>query len=462
MGKKATLYKSIINFIPITVALAFALDSTAQGCCSGGGGNPLLGNASAGVLQKEQVEVLVTHQYSRSNRFLSGSRDTIPFFDFLSSNYLFFKTEYGITDRLTLNVSTGYYINRTIHEFNDTIDEVIIKTKIGSSGFGDLILFPKYCILNKTGRSGKTEVTLGLGYKIPIGSHTDSTFIGYANFFNAETMSIDSTEIWKTLPPTVQTTTGSNDFNFYLFCFKSLSNTKLNMFGSALYTRKGWNSLGFKFGDYWSLNASLGYAISEKIRLLAQFRGEWNGTVRHHAHIDPIGLYNIDPSSTGNLQVTITPLLSFSIKENTTAFISSDIPLYQKMNGIQIGSQYIFSAGISTRFFATKKARENAKCISPKVSTIQAIETRIINVSGKCEMCQKKIQEIALSTDGVVFSNWDIENKELTVGFDGNENTITEIQRRLAKNGYDNDAYRATDKAYKNLHSCCRYERSIK
>ena len=72
-----------------------------------------------------------------------------------------------------MSVESGYFINKTQIGINrvDTF---------ASKGFGDLILFPRYDVLNRTTETRRTEITLGLGLKIPLGMHDDSTVV-YTN-----------------------------------------------------------------------------------------------------------------------------------------------------------------------------------------------------------------------------------------------------------------------------------------
>ena len=91
-------------------------------------------------------------------------------FDNLNSKYLFFRTDYGLTNKLTLSVAAGYFIDKSLVELeqNDTVS---------SKGLGDLIIFPRFDIYNKLKDDKRTEITIGLGLKLPIGSHTDSNLV---------------------------------------------------------------------------------------------------------------------------------------------------------------------------------------------------------------------------------------------------------------------------------------------
>ena len=78
----------------------------AQGCCSGGAGGPIAGGAASGVLQENQMEISINHQFNTSSVFYTGSEKTEPLFDNLSSNYIFFRTDYGVSKKLTLSLAS--------------------------------------------------------------------------------------------------------------------------------------------------------------------------------------------------------------------------------------------------------------------------------------------------------------------------------------------------------------------
>lgn len=70
--------------------------------------------------------------------------------------------------------------------------------------------------------------------------------------------------------------------------------------------------------------------------------------------VDMIAFYNIYPESTGNRKVFVAPQISYSFK-NLTIYALSEIPVYQYLNGSQVGSQYQFTSGISYKFNLKKK-----------------------------------------------------------------------------------------------------------
>ncbi|MCD6017388.1 MAG: hypothetical protein K0S53_509 [Bacteroidetes bacterium] len=324
----------------ISTVLFFVLsgEMISQGCCSGGSGSPIAGGASQGVLQDRQAEVSVNYQYLSSNRFLVGERDTARLFDNLSSNYLYGRLAYGVTKDLTISVETGYFLNKT------QIGLRKIDT-INSSGFGDLIIFPRYDILNRTTEAKRTEITLGMGYKIPIGTYNDSTVV-YTNPTTGQ-------KYYTTSPPTVQPTTGSQDFIFYGFAFQEYTKSKFRIFANALYIKKGWNPLGQKFGDYSSIGLFVGKTFFRKLGVVLQVKGEHISKMKYDKNVDMLALYNIDVKSTGSRKLFFVPQLSFSHKL-LTIYALAELPLYQFVYGTQVASQHQVTTGISYRFFTVK------------------------------------------------------------------------------------------------------------
>ncbi len=328
---------------PLFVSLFIILNYNnifSQGCCSGGSGSPIAGGTSQGVLLDRQMELAANYQYFGTNKAFSKDHDTLSTIDKLSSNYLYFRLAYGITKDLTMSVETGYYLNKTQIGLN-------ARDTITSSGIGDLILFPRYDIYNHTEETKRTEITLGLGYKIPLGKHDDSTVIG---------TTYQGKKIYTTSPPTVQPTNGSQDIIFYAFLFRGYPLKNFRLFANGLYVRKGWNSLGQKFGDYASVGLFVGKTFFKKLGVTAQVKGEWIGMMKADKNVDMVALYNIYVESTGGKKVFFVPQISFTQKA-FTIYALSEIPLYQYLNGNQIGSQYQFTAGLSYRFNTYKAGK---------------------------------------------------------------------------------------------------------
>ena len=319
--------------IAIFFLLFLSTNFIAQGCCSGGAGSPIAGGAATGVLQKNQMQISGNYQYIRSEKFYTENRDTNALFDNLNSSYIFYRMDYGISKKLTVSLATGYFTNKSLIELDN-------KDTISSKGISDLILFPRYDIYNETKNNIRTEITLGLGLKIPLGSHNDSTLIGSYPQIG---------DIYAISPPTVQPTNGSNDLMFYSFFFRDYSINKFRLFSNALYIKRGYNSLGEKFGDYASLGLFIGKTFIRKWGVTTQIKGEWIGKIKAKEGIDLIADYNIDIGSTGSKKIFFIPQISY-INKSLVFFATCEMPIYQFVNGTQIGSQLQITTGFNYRF----------------------------------------------------------------------------------------------------------------
>tara|TARA_B110000014_G_C20103026_1_gene579452 strand:- start:763 stop:1800 length:1038 start_codon:yes stop_codon:yes gene_type:complete len=328
----------------------------AQGCCSGGSGIPIAGGAATGVLKQHQMEVSGNYQYIRSNKFYTENRDTAALFDHLNSSYIFLRTDYGLTDKLTLSIAGGYFSGKSLVELEQT-------DTVSSSGFGDLIIFPRFDVYNKTKNKKQTEITIGLGLKIPLGSHSDSNLV-FSHPIAGDFYTIS--------PPTVQPTNGSYDMMFYSFFFRSYQKRKFRVFANTFYFKRGYNSLGQKFGDYASIGVFASKTFFRKIGVTGQLKGEWIGEMKAARNIDLLASYNIDQISTGSRKLFFVPQVSF-IQKSMIFYITNEIPLYQFVNGTQIGSQHQITFGFNYRFMLKKgnDVLEDCELEEPQGNTIE-------------------------------------------------------------------------------------------
>jgi len=369
-------------FTPILLftSVLYAEFSYSQGCCSGGSGSPIAGGVSAGVLLERQMEIATNFQFLNSDKFKTKNRDTTQLFDHYNSKYFYSKIAYGVTKDFTMSVETGYYLNKTQIGLKDTMDLPL--DTIQSSGMGDLILFPRYDILNNTSETKRTEITLGLGFKIPLGKHNDSA-IAYTNPNTGQ-------NIYTTSPPLIQPTNGSQDIIFYAFFYRGYPLKKIRFFANTLYIKKGWNSLGQKFGNYSSVGLFAGKTFFENLGVTIQLKGEIIDSMRYDKNIDMLALYNIDVKSTGSKRILLAPQINYTIR-SFTFFALSEIPLYEYVKGTQLAAQHQFTIGVSYRFFTVNskipKSGEDVYMCSMKCAK------GISNKPGKCRVCGMELQK---------------------------------------------------------------------
>ena len=84
--------------------------------------------------------------------------------------------------------------------------------------------------------------------------------------------------------------------------------------------------------------------------------------------------------------------------------------------------------------------------------------TANVHIYGNCGMCEKTIEGAAFKK-GEAEADWNKSTKQAVISYDASKTTLDDVLKRIADSGYDNEKYRAPDKAYNKLHSCCKYER---
>ena len=83
--------------------------------------------------------------------------------------------------------------------------------------------------------------------------------------------------------------------------------------------------------------------------------------------------------------------------------------------------------------------------------------TAITRVAGACEMCRSRIEKAAMERKGVKQASWNSVTQLLTVSFNKEQVSLSQILCRVADRGHDNDFETARDAVYKSLPACCDY-----
>lgn len=96
-------------------------------------------------------------------------------------------------------------------------------------------------------------------------------------------------------------------------------------------------------------------------------------------------------------------------------------------------------------------------CATP----IKNAKTETYKVAGNCEMCKTTI-ETAANKKGTSKAEWDKDKKIMSLTYDSKQTTASDVLKRVAYAGYDNEQFLAPDDAYSKLPGCCKYDRMKK
>ena len=327
-----------------TLSASVFLPTVSKGqCCAGGSGCTIAGSAGQGVFQKRQLEVSSSFQFIHTNSFYKANKPANyeeRTFDSFESTYQYFKVGYGVTDRFSLSLETGYYVKK-----KETGFEGNPLTTYSSQGFGDLLIFPKYNVLNHQAANHHDELTVGLGFKLPLGSYSDST--GNIEPFSGNIFYV-------TNPTAVQLSSGAQDLVFHTLYSRRYMTQQLSFLASGFYIVKGYNPNGEKQGNYASLALIVSKTFFKAMGIGLQARYE---QVQRMQINESVFLYgrpsNYYPEATGYKKVFLTPQVTYG-KGRFSAFASYDIPVYQYLNTspyyTQAASDFQANIGIAYRF----------------------------------------------------------------------------------------------------------------
>lgn len=334
--------KQILIFISF---LCFFLvpDLAISQCCSGGSGCTIAGNVSEGVLQHRQMELSSSFQFIHTDLFYKKDKQAAfseRTFDSFSSSYQYFKIGYGITPDFTISFETGYYLGK-----KETGLDANSLTTYSSKGFGDILIFPKYNVFNRQIENHQDGMTLGLGYKLPLGAYNDST--GNVEPFSGQIFYV-------TNPTSVQLSSGAQDVVFYTLLSRRYLREQLSFFVIAYYVLKGYNPNGEKLGNYASIGLFVSKNLLEKIGLGVQVRYEQVQRMKINESVFLFGRpSSYYPEATGYKKVFITPQITLTTGQ-FSVFASSDFPVYQYLNTspyyTQAASDFQATFGVSYSF----------------------------------------------------------------------------------------------------------------
>jgi periplasmic mercuric ion binding protein len=89
-------------------------------------------------------------------------------------------------------------------------------------------------------------------------------------------------------------------------------------------------------------------------------------------------------------------------------------------------------------------------------SNAQSGQTVIFKTSAKCGMCKKRIERDLSLSKGVEKATLNLEDKSLTVVYNGKKTNSDKLKKQISKIGYDADEVLANEKSHNALPECCQ------
>ena len=279
-----------------------------------------------------QLLLQLSHEYINENQINVGSKKSFvgalpnPHNEVETKNQrTLLQLQYGLSNALGINAELPF-----IHREHSHIEAG--KTKnFNFDGFGDMVVLGHY------GRTfgdiiSSSRLDISAGVKLPTG-RTGAT----------NTTGDEKAEV------TIQPGTGSwdgilgIDLSLPLFSLKSLTGRlygHLPLNASVSYRLNGKGTSDYQLGKQLMTHLGTEYQIFPKFSLLFQANGRW----QDFANTGTTGEFR---SNTGGTWIFLSPGASFQFNHAFSAYSYAQVPVYQKVNGIQQVAKLNLQAGLS-------------------------------------------------------------------------------------------------------------------
>ena len=323
-------------------AVLFALNFSSMAEASCGASNcTLIRGSQSGLASEGRFVVDLSYRYIRQDDKKKGSSDFDGNIDVAKvefetgliepAHHREFRTinelaqldiSYGVTERFTVSLSVPF-LNDRKHEHNDGVGGVPPEGEFtnadGSNGFGDITLMAKYAVWQTT----KHQLVAGAGIKFATGDFKLRNSEGNIN------------------EPTIMPGTGSTDGVLSVLYNFSFIPNRLSFFASASHRLTGKNSLDYQFGDSTFLDGGVSYRLNEKVSLITQINTRISRRDEYLGMAVP---------NTGVTFMDVTPGVVLTASENVSLYTHVQIPIYQRVNDVNIVPSFGIMAGVSYGF----------------------------------------------------------------------------------------------------------------
>jgi len=278
-----------------------------------------------------QLHIQLLHEYINQNQINVGSEKS--FVGALPNAHDEIKTinqrtllelQYGITGRFGLKAELPFIQREHSHIEDSTVES------FGFDGVGDLKAVGEYT-LPFSDWEFSPRLTLLAGIKFPTGK-TDA-----------------ANEDGEVAEITIQPGTGSWDGIFGLNLKKPLFRVKTVTGGlysnlpvtvGVTYQVNGKGKDDYKFGEQILAHVGTEYLLFPHLSLLFQTDGRW----QDFADVGTAGEYR---SNTGGTWIFVSPGLNVQFNQAFSAYVYAQLPVYQKVNGIQQVAKLNLQVGLS-------------------------------------------------------------------------------------------------------------------
>ncbi|MCM1041664.1 MAG: transporter [Bacteroides sp.] len=308
MKRKAFILSLILS------AAACRAPAWAQ-CC--GAGNPISSANGETAVRKGNLLVALDYRHSESNRYYEGSR--VSNYDFPGKikgagyDFMTFGVGYGIVSWLTAQVQLGYYINKYERYNSDLFQDVAV------NGIGDLSLSLDFTAYRSVGKG--ITVNPYIMVKFPVGK------------FDCEKDGVK-------LPISMQPSSGSYKYTAGVYLawspLRKFYFTTNDFFEYAQRIKS--RNFDYQYGSLLYLNVAGFYRVIKQLDVGVMMAYETKGRAKSD---------NQPLVGTVYHQIKLIPSVAYRPIKSLTLSILADIPVWRKVEAMQIANTWAIEAKIT-------------------------------------------------------------------------------------------------------------------
>jgi hypothetical protein len=270
--------------------------------------NPVGGTNNLLVLEKNSLRIISFYKYGQGTQYYENNRHSD--FDLISKayyNYLSTIVGYGITNKFTLELETGYFFNKT------QIYDLDPQYKLTGKGLSNFVFMGKHSLFSDP--VNRIYMTGAAGIKIPSSKNPKL---------------VNNVEI----PVEVQPTIGAIGFVFNASFVKENSGSGMRYFLISRLETNTSNKNNYKLG-----NSFFNSFYISKHLMLPWLKGDWTTILQLRNEIRTYDTINdVKKESSGSTLFFLAPQINYVYKEEWYLSAMVDIPVYQNFKGTQLGA----------------------------------------------------------------------------------------------------------------------------
>lgn len=304
------MYRTIFVILLFNLGL---LQTAIGQCCSAGNPSAFAFSDHNSVRAKSLL-IGASYKYGYSGVYFAGNKPQNVSFGYPASySFLLLKTAYGISKRINIQLSGGYFLTKKQENPEPYPDDV-------GQGLADAEINVRYRFFKSMKR--KTEFLLSGGLRLPIG------------VFDLEKNGVK-------LPITIQPSSGSLVLMTGISAIKSFENSKFRLYGllNAEFPQLiDSRNFYYRYGNLVNLSLTTTYAVNRFFNTAIQVHAEFRG----HATRENDQVI----SASGYHTVMVSPQLQIDYAQGWSFSVSAEFPVYRYFNGIQLANSFKTGFGL--------------------------------------------------------------------------------------------------------------------